>query len=148
MGGGDGRVKIVSQHGGAAHLGLRGGRAATAARVYKKPGGSYTHVDVAARPASSLLTLHYHVLLLAVATTGFRSDIRALHVRLMGAGWLPPAYHDVRLEDPAEGRAELPRHRAVEDEVDGAVEQRQDVHYLAQAVVAAAEETVTQERGE
>ena len=50
-----------------------------------------------------------------------------------------------RLEQLPEGRAELPAHGAVEDEVDGAVEQRQDVHDLPEQVVAAAEEPVPQD---
>lgn len=64
---------------------------------------------------------------------------------MVGGGRLPLADDEARLEEPAEGRAELPGHGAVEDEVDRAVEEGEDVHELAEAVVAAAEEAVAEE---
>ncbi len=49
-----------------------------------------------------------------------------------------------RAEELPEGLPVLAAHGAVQDEVDGAVEQRQDVERLAEQLVAAAEEAAAQ----
>jgi hypothetical protein len=73
------------------------------------------------------------------------SDVSALNVGLVGAGGLPLTDANARLEEPAKGRPKLSGHGAVEDEIDRAVEEGEDIHDLAEAVVAAAEEAVPEE---
>lgn len=56
-----------------------------------------------------------------------------------------PLVEHTRPEDAIERLSELPAHGAVQDEVDCSVEQRQDVHQLAEVPVAVVEELVAQD---
>ena len=74
---------------------------------------------------------------------GAHHRVFSLGRQLAGASFLVPRQGGVRpfprlsqVERLAEGDPELPRHEAVEEEVDGAVDQGHQVHHLPQRGVA------------
>lgn len=70
--------------------------------------------------------------------------LRDLRVLVVGLGMRSRGRQEpgqVRLEEQLpEGLTELPRHRAVQHKVDRSIQQRQEVHQLAEEIVAAFEE--------
>lgn len=59
-----------------------------------------------------------------------------------------PFIEQTRPEDAAKRLPELTAHDAIKDEIDGAVDERQDVCQLAQVTVAVGEESVSQDAAE
>lgn len=77
---------------------------------------------------------------------GIKSNLRVLVVRvgMRSCRWKPPRQMWLQQQLP-EGLAELARHCAVQHEVDGPVQQRQEVHQLPEEIIAALEEAPSQQ---
>lgn len=71
--------------------------------------------------------------------------IRVLDVRIRvrGGGWQEPSEVPLKQKRPKR-LSELPRHGAVQDEVDRSIQQRQKVHQLAEQIVAFIEKALPQ----
>lgn len=71
------------------------------------------------------------------------SYVRAVNFRLRSVGG--PLGQNLRLEQLTKGHPELSAHRTVQDEVDGAVQEGQNIHHFPEEIVATFEEALSED---